>query len=304
MKRILLSILIIGILLLSACDLSTTILKSEKALIAKAEVTDIRFTSHPSETYVTFYIDVTPTHLLADTPYFVVLLAKDDYFFDSNVISWSTEDLRGAEQDERNYWKIREAEERLIKHVTLGAPANDKDIVALQKAYNAMVKEGTEKYQRKLQDYIQKGDMVSFGEAIENPWGPSKVDINRVCNKYIGVTVVDKDGLIKLQYPEGETKLIGTWAGQGSFTTPVFTVSYDRLKTSWIGTPSGRFEYVLYNEDGTKSGSTSMSAYPDRKSHSGGSVRSGNRYYIQITAPEEMQWTFWVEETNLPTWAD
>lgn len=296
MKRILLPILVIGVLLLSACELITT----SSASTAETEITGIRFTSSPNETYVIFYIDVTPKYLLADTSYFVVLLSKDEHFFDSNAISWNTEDLRGADKDERNYWKIREAEERLIKHEKLGAPANDKDIVALQKAYNAMVEEGEERYARELQDYLKEGDLVSFGKAIDNPWKPSKADINRVCNKYIKVRVVDKEGLMKLKYPEGETKLIGTWSGKGPFTTPLFTVSYDRLKTSWIGTPSGRFEYVLYREDDAKSGSTSMSAYPDRKIHSGQSVKSGNRYYIEIMAPVDMQWTFWVEETNLP----
>lgn len=300
MKRILLSIVVIGVLLLSACDLSTTILKSEKALIAKAEVTDIRFTSRPSEEYVLFYIDVTPGYLLADSPYFVALLSKDGYFFDSNVIKWSTEDLRGAEQDERNYWKIQEAEERLIKHERLGAPANDKDIVLLQKAYNSMVEEGTERYQRKLQDYLQKGDMVSFLKEGDNPWEPTKADINRVCSRYIKVMVVDKEGLMKLKYPEGETKLIATYSGKGSFTTPTFTVTYDRLKTSWIGTPSGQFEYKLYTEDGARVGALRGSAEPDRKIHSGDQVKPGHRYYIEIIAPEEMQWTFWVEETNLP----
>lgn len=146
--------------------------------------------------------------------------------------------------------------------------------------------------------------MVSFLKEGDNPWEPTKADINRVCSRYIKVMVVDKEDLTKLKYPEGETKLIGTWSGKGPFTTPLFTVSYDRLKTSWIGNPYGRFEYVLYNEDGTQVGSLRGSAEPDRKIHSGSPTKPGNRYYIEIIAPEEMQWTFWVEETNLPLGAD
>lgn len=287
--------------MITACkDFGLDTIGSSDRHRAEVEITSIRFTSHPSEVNVLFYMDVIPEYVLADTPYSVVLLAKDGHFFDSSWVNWSTEDLRGAEPDERNYWKIQEAEERLVKHVRLGAPANDKDIVLLQKAYNSMVEEGTEKYQRKLQDYLQKGDMVSFLKAGDNPWEPTKADINRVCSRYIRVKVVDKEELLKIEYPEGETKLIATWSGTGSFSTPMFTASYDRLKTSWIGNPYGRFEYVLYNEDGTQAGSLRGSAEPDRKIHSGGPVKPGNRYYIEIIAPEEMRWTFWLEETNLP----
>lgn len=300
MKQTLLVVLVIGILFLSACAALTT----APAVITEAKISSVQFTSRPSETHVLFYIDVSPNYIQADTPYFVVMLSKDGYFFDSNVIKWSVEDLRGVEPDERSYWKIREAEERLIKQVALAALANDKDIVALQTAYNAMVKDGNEKHQRKLQDYFQKGDMVSFLKEGQNPWEPSTADINGVCNRYIQVKVVDKVGLIKLQYPQGATKLIATWSGKGSFTSPTFTVIYDRLKTSWVGTPSGQFEYKLYTADGGFTHGTSLGAEPDKKHGSGGTVKPGSSYYIKIVAPEDMQWTFWVEETNLPPEVD
>ncbi len=240
----------------------------------------------------------------SDTPYFVALLSQDGHFFYSTVIKWSADDFRGAKADERNFWKIQEAEERAIKRITLEAPANDKDMVALKTAYNAMKEEGIEKHQRKLQEYLQKGDLVSFAKLGENPWEPSTADINGVCNRYIQVKVVDKGGLLKLQYPQGETKLIATWSGKGSFTSPTFTVIYDRLKTSWVGTPSGQFEYKLYTADGKFTYGTRLSAEPDKKHGGGGTVRPGSSYYIEIIAPVDMQWTFWLEETNLPSEAD
>jgi len=296
MKQLLLSILVIGILLLSACGVLTT----GPALGAEAEISSIQFASKPNEINALFYVDVKPSYISADTPYFVVLLSKDGYYFDSNVIKWSIEDLRGAEQDERNYWKIKGAEERLIKHVTLGAPADDKDIVALQIEYKAMVEEGEERYARELQECLQKGDLVSFGKAIDNPWKPSKADINRVCNKYIKVKVVDKERLMKLKYPQQELMPIATYSGKGSFTTPTFTVSYHRLKTSWVGTPSGWWKYHFYAEGGMLIGTCTGAVQPDKKEHSGHMVEPGNRYYIEIIAPEGMEWTFWLEETDLP----
>ena len=124
--------------------------------------------------------------------------------------------------------------------------------------------------------------------------------LEQLFNRYFRLMIVDSDGLQKLKYPEGQTKLIATWSGKGKFTTSTFTVTYEKLRTSWVGDPLGQFEYNLYSVDGKLMGGTRLSAEPDKKHTSGQPVQPGKTYYIEIVAPQEMQWTFWLEETNLP----
>jgi hypothetical protein len=257
------------------------------------------FTGEPFETIKLGNKDIGYQTLVLSTPaVWLVLLSKDGYFFSSEgPLRWTPEELQLPDASERDYYKIQSMRERRVKHVTLSAPSSDKAVVALLKDSNELASELWKGQWREL----IKGDWL-LGEDLPKEFDEEYIrgKFEALFNRHFRLVIVDSDGLQKLKYPDRQTKLIATWSGKGRFTTPTFTVTYDRLKTSWVGNPPGQFEYNLYDVEGKYMGGTRTGAEPDKKHESGQPVQPGKSYYIEIITPQEMQWTFWLEETNLP----
>lgn len=257
------------------------------------------FTGEPFRTVELGNKDIGFQTLVQSTPaVWLALLSKDGYYFHSQgPLTWTPEELQLPDASERDYYKIQSMKERRVKHVQMFVPSSDKAAIALLQDSNKLAAE----LQQKQWKYLITGDWL-LGEDLPKEADEEYIrsEFEKLFNKYFRLIIVDSDGLQKLKYPDGDTKLISTWSGKGKFISPTFTVTYDRLKTSWIGNPLGQFEYNLYDVDGKFIGGTRISAEPDKKHASGQTVQPGESYYIEIIAPQEMQWTFWLEETNLP----
>lgn len=257
------------------------------------------FTGEPFRTVRLGNKDIGFQTLVQSTPaIWLALLSKDGYYFHSQgPLTWTPEELRLPDASERDYYKIQSMRERRVKHVQMFVPSSDKAAIALLQDSNKL----TAELQQKQWKYLITGDWL-LGEDLPEEADEEYIrnEFEKLFNKYFKLMIVDSDGLQKLMYPDGDTQLISTWSGKGKFTTPTFTVTYDRLNTSWIGNPLGQFEYNLYDVDGRFIGGTKISAEPDKKHASGQPVQPGKSYYIEIITPEDMQWTFWLEETNLP----
>lgn len=256
------------------------------------------FTGEPFEKIELGNKDIGYQTLIQSTPtVWLVLLSKDGYYFNSSLLRWTPEELQLPDESERDYYKIQSMMKRRTKSIRITAPSSDKVVVALLQDSNELMRE--------LQK--QQWKWLIGGEWLLGEEPPKESDeeyirskFEELFNRHFRLMIVDFDGLQKLKYPDGKTKLIATWSEKGKFTTPTFTVTYDRVKTSWIGNPLGQFEYNLYSVDGKYIGGHKTSAEPDKKRESSKPVEPGKSYYIEIITPEEMQWTFWLEETNLP----
>ena len=327
---LILPLALLAMVIVTACDLSTFSTASKSTSQFDIKLTDIGFKQNmalfssdilliPSDNLL-FKVDVTPKDTFKGEPFrtvqlsskytgdktlvqstpaiWIALLSKDGYFFSSHgPLTWTPEELQLPDSKERDYYKIQSIKELRVKHVTIYVPSSDKATVALLQDSNKLMLE----LQQKQWKWIIKGDWLLGGDL------PKEADeeyirrrFEELFSRYFKLMIVDSDGLQKLTNPDGQTKLIKTWSGKGKFTTPTFFVTYDRIITSWVGNPLGQFEYNLYSVDGKNMGGARMSAEPDVKHRSGNSVYPGKSYYIDIIAPQEKRWTFWLEETNLP----
>ena len=296
-------ILICPVILLAGCDLIGDV-TTPTLSIASVEVADIKFPSRPEATHVLIDVDVKPNGAQADTAYYVCMLSVDGYFFGNKVVKWTGEELEGPDENGRDYEKIKQSEERKIKRVTFSAPANDKTMVFLKQDLTLLVEKVAEEYARELQSDLRGGDLVEFLKDVGKDITPSKEETNKVFNRHLKLIVTDKEGLIKLQYPEGETTVLATFSNTGSFKTPTFRPKYERLKITWKPSSEGRYQFGLYKSDGrmVMSGSESVNANKERVANV--NVEPEQEYYFSITVPDDMNWTLKIEESNLPSWAD
>ncbi len=237
--------------------------------------------------------------LVQSTPIvWLVLLSRDGYFFGSEgPLTWTPEELRLPVPSERDYYKIQSMKEQREKQLRPYVSSSDKGAVALLKDSNQLMAE----LRRKQWKWMVSGDWLLGGDLPAEANGEYiRGRFEQLFNRYFKLVIVDTEGLQRLQYPDAKTKLIATWSGKGKFTTPKFTAKYNRIVTSWTGNPVGQLEYTLYSIDGRFIGRAGNIAEQNQKHGSGQPVQPGQSYYIEITTPQEMEWTFWLEETNLP----
>jgi len=271
----------------------------EEVLLFKVDVIPKDgFTGEPFKKIELGNKDIGYQTLIQSTPtVWLVLLSKDGYYFNSSLLTWTPEELQLPDTSERDYYKIQSMKERRVKHITIYAPSSDKAAVALLQDSNKLMGE----LQKEQWKWFIGGEWLLGGDQPkESDEEYIRSKFEELFNRHFRLMIVDFDGLQKVKYPEGKTKPIETWSGKGKFTTPTFIVTYDWVKTSWVGNPVGQFEYNLYSVDGKHIGGAGGRAEPDKKHGSGQPVKPGESYYIEIITPEQMQWTFWLEETNLP----
>ena len=149
MKRLVLTLALILLIVLAGCDAISEI--SDKGLSpVEATVTNIHFSANPRATHVVFDVEAKANGALPDTSYYVCLLSRDGYYFGSRqIVRWTEEELQGPDKNERNYYKIQEAKERMIQRFKLGAPLTDKDVVALQEDCKIEAEKLAEEYARR-----------------------------------------------------------------------------------------------------------------------------------------------------------
>lgn len=300
-------VFVLILFLLAGCDVISNVGTSQIAGVT-AEVTNILFSSNPKATHVVFDVEVTPgVGAKADTAYYVCLLSRDGYYFElqNQIVKWNEEELQGPDKDERDYNKIKQAEERKIKRFKLGAPLSDKDIVALNEDCKAEAERISEKYARELQSALQAGDLVELFKIAGKSPEMSRSDINKIFNRHLKLVVTDKEGFIKIRYPNGETVLISEYSGKGSFQTPNFTPKYERLKITLLSPIGGQGEQGLYYTDGRFKMKGSLNVKPNNEGKGWSiDVEPGKEYYYSFTVPDSMTWQLKIEESNMDSWVD
>lgn len=284
----------------SALFSQDTLSISGESLLFRVDVTaKDSFTGEPFKTRQVGNKDIGIQTFVQSTPaVWLALLSRDGYYFSSHgPLTWTPEELRLPDSSERDYYKIQSMKENRVKHVTIYVPSSDKAVVALLQDSNKLAAE----LQQQQWKYFISGDWL-YGEDLPKESDAEYIrdKFEELFNRYFKLVIVDSDGLQKLMYPDGTTKFIDAWSGKGKFTTPLFTVSYDRIKTTAVVKTTGRFQYYLYDVNGAKLSGSEMTYQPDKTYPGSMSVKPGKSYYIEITAPAEMQWTFRLEETNLP----
>ncbi len=304
MRHIAFTGLALSLLLAIGCGvIDASMINSLGSSQASAQVVSIN-PSRLGDVNVIFYIDVTPTNATPNSSYFVSLVSRDGHFFDRAIVGWTEAELKGPNEAERDYNKIQQITESRTKHITLGAPISDKDIVLLRKDYQAMLDAKAEESARQIQSDVRRGDLVDVFKHSQQTTAPTTEEINRVVSRYLVIYVTDKQGFYKLRYPDAKINVLATYKGQGISKTAVFTPAYSRLRINWTGSPSGPFKEELYTTDGRSVGSARGGAEPKNSHGTGATVEPGKMYYFVITAPPEMSWEMKVEETNAPVWID
>jgi len=276
-----------------------------------ATVTNIHFSTNPNATHVVFDVQVEPNGALPDTSYYVCLLSRDGYYFGSlggrEIVRWTGEELQGSDENERDYYKIKEVEERMTKRFTLGAPLTDKDIVALREDCKIEAEKLAEAYARELWGDLVGGDLVElFKDAGKDP-ELTQSEINRIFNKHLKLVVVDKEGYLKLEYPDGEILELGVFSGQGSFRTPNFTPNHKWLRITILSPTGCMGEGGLYYSDGRGSQWGTFHVWPDSEDKLFSnrlSVQPGAEYYYTFNIQDDMVWQLKIEESNMDTWIE
>ncbi len=298
-----LMILVCLLFLFTGCDVISNVSNSP----AIAEVTNILFSTNPQATHVVFDVEVTPGAAKANTTYYVCLLSRDGYFFEyqSQPVRWTEEELQGPAKDERDYNKIQQAEERKVKQFTLGAPLNDRDIVALNEDCRLEAERIVEQYARELQSALQAGDLVELFKLAGNSPELSKSKINSIFNRHLRLVVTDKEGYLKIKYPDGEIVKLGEYSGQGSFKTPNFTPKYQWLRITVLSPNGGRGEGGLYYSDGKGSQWGTFNIQPNNAGKPFRQpVEPGKEYYYTFTIPDDTIWKLIIEESNMDIWIE
>lgn len=277
----------------------------------EAKVTNIHFSTNPRATHVVFDVEVKPNGALPDTSYYVCLLSRDGYYFGSlggrQIVRWTIEELQGPDENERDYYKIKEAEERMIKRFTLGAPLTDKDVVALREDCKVEAEKLAEAYARELWGDFIEGDLVElFKDAGKDPQ-LTQSEIDRIFNRHLKLVVVDKEGYLKIEYPDGEIVELGEFSGQGSFKTPNFTPKYEWLRITILSPTGCRGEGGLYYSDGKGSQWGSFHVWPDNEGKLFSirlPVQPGEEYYYTFNIQDDMIWHLTIEESNMDIWLE
>jgi len=284
-------------------------LRTSNINTVKAEVTNIIFSTNPKATHAVFDVEVRPNGAQPDRTYFVCLLSRDGYYFESQraLVRWTEEELKGADENERDYNIIKQAEERKIKKFTLGAPLNDKAIVALKEDWRKEAERIVEEHARELQADIKAGDLVEFFKDIGEDPELSKGEINRLFNRHLKLVVTDKEGYLKIEYPDGEIVKLGEFSGQGAFKTPNFTPKYQWLRITILSPTGCRGEGGLYYSDGKGSQWGSFHVWPDNEGKLFSirlPVQPGEEYYYTFNIQDDMVWQLTIEESNMDIWIE
>lgn len=275
----------------------------------KASVTNIHFSTNPNATHVVIDVEVTPKKAVPDKHYFVCLLSRDGYYYGSlggrEIVSWTKEELEGPAEDERDYYKIQQAEERKCKALSFGAPLSDKDVVALRDDCTIEAERLAEAYARELQQDIREGDLVElFKDAGKEP-ELTQDRIDELFNRHLKLVIVDKEGYLKIEYPDGEIAPLFEFSGQGSFQAPNFTPKYEWLRITITSSTGCNGEGGLYYSDGRGSqwGTFNVKAgiegTPRRMR-----VQPGEEYYYMFTISDNMDWQLVIEESNMGLWLE
>ena len=300
-------IVTILIVLQLGCDAVKGLSNTLKPYV-ETKVTNIHFSTNPDATHVVISVQVTPKNVIPGKHYFVCLMSRDDYYFDSRqIIYWTEEELNNPTPDERDYYKIQEAEERKIKRFTLGAPLTDKDVVALREDCKKEAEKLEERYARELWQDLKEADLVEFFKDAGKDPELTKDEINNIFNRHLKLVTVDKEGYLKIEYPDGEITKIFEFSGNGSFTTPNFIPRYTWLRITITSVSGCNGEGGLYYSDGRGSqwgsfhvkSSTEVTPTPRRLP-----VEPGKEYYYTFSIADNMDWTLKIEESNMDIWLE
>ena len=304
---ILVTILILGISLVG-CD-AIGGLSNSIASHVEAKVTNIHFSTNPNATHVVIDVEVIPKNALPDKVYFICLLSRDGYYFGSlggrEMVSWTEEELQGPDENERDYYKIQEAEERKIRRFSLGAPLTDKDVVALQEDCKLEAEKLLEEHARELWQDVVEGDLVEFFIDADKDPDLTQSEINRIFNRHLELVIVDKEGYLEIEYPDGEIVKLGEFSGQGSFRTPKFIPKYEWLRITITSTTGCYGEGGLYhsNGQGAQWGTFNVASNHEgtpRRLH----VEPGKEYYYTFSISDDMVWHLIIEESNMDIWLE
>jgi len=306
-KRLVFFLVFLTLLIpLVGCDAIGSVGTSPMTAI-KAEVTNILFSSNPKATHVVFDVEVKPNGAKAGVTYYVCLLSRDGYYFElqNKLVRWTEEELQGPDKDERDYNKIKQAEERQIKRFKLGAPLNDKAIAALNEDCKLEAERIAEEYARELQSAIKAGDLVELFKVAGKGPEVSREEINRIFDRHLKLVVTDKEGFIKIKYPDGETDLLAVYSGKGSFKTPNFTPKYERLKIALLSPTGCRGEGGVYHADGKGVAWGTLTVKPNNEGRTSSvKAKPGKEYYYSFTVPDDMTWELTIEASNMDSWVD
>lgn len=272
-----------------------------------ATVTNILFSTNPKATHVVFDVEVKPGDVSPNTTYYVCLLSRDGYFFEyqSQPVRWTEEELKGAAAGERNYSIIQVAEEKKIKRFTLGAPFTDKDVVALRNDCKLEAEKLAEEYAREIWGDLLDANLVEFFKDAGKEPDFTEKEINTIFNRHMKLVVADKEGYLKIRYPDGEIAKLGSFSGQGSFKTPLFTPKYKWLRITILSPEGCMGEGGLYYSSGQGSQWGTLNIQPNN----GGKpvrmpVQPGKEYYYTFKIPEDINWQLIIEESNMDTWIE
>ncbi|MFC1914780.1 hypothetical protein ACFLWK_00790 [Chloroflexota bacterium] len=306
-KRLVLAFALIPLMAFAGCDAISEISNIGPSY-GEATVTNIHFSADPRATHVVFDIEVKPNGALPDTRYFAFLLSRDGYYFGSREnVGWTQEELQGPDESERDYYKIQEAEERMIKRFKLGAPLTDKDVVALQEDCKIEAEKLAEEYARELWDNLLEGDLVELFKSAGKDPNLTKSEINKIFNRHLKIVVTDTEGFLKIEYPDGVIVKLGEFSGQGSFKTPIFSPKYEWLRITILSPTGCQGEGGLYYSDGKGSHYGTFHVWPDIDGKLFSmrlSVRPGEEYYYGFNIQDDMIWQLTIEESNMGWWIE
>ena len=165
--------------------------------------------SEPDGGRVHFFIEVNPLNISAGVNYYVVLLSRNGYLYDSVPISWSEEDFSSPsplDPSERDVLKIKEWEEAMEaagwspKFVVLHAPFFDKEIEPFRNEFNGENLDALGRRQAK--DFMYSKYVEWYPDPVSR-WQLggmhlSESELQEICKKYVKLVVVDKAGLESL----------------------------------------------------------------------------------------------------------
>ena len=286
-------------LLFAGCNFSET----QNAPVMGKVNTNVTYIvdSSPPQTHDVFYVEVTPNNAVAGETYYLCLYSRDGYYFENqfNVVTWTQDELVDVSQDERNYTVIEEAQERQKRKIEFAAPITDIAVRDFNNDYRTALAEKRENTLRDLQEAYQKGDWVEYDKIGERSLDLTDSELNNIFHRYFKIVVTDKQGFLKILYPEGEIHSILSHSAKGSFDTPVFTPQYEYLIVTISSLTGGKGEGGLYSSDGKLSYGGTLIVQPDGEGkphmiH----VNPGDEYYYSISVPDEMDWSITIEETN------
>lgn len=148
--------------------------------------------------------------------------------------------------------------------------------------------------------------MEFFKRAGKSP-ELSRSEINRIFNRHLKLVVTDKEGYLKILYPDGEIVEIGEFSGQGSFKTPNFTPKYEWLRITVTSQSGASGNGGLYYSDGRGAQWGTFHVYPSSENKDFRlrlPVQPGEEYYYTFTISDNMDWRLTIEESNMDIWIE